>query len=177
VLTIATAAAVLLGETLLFSLWTHSNPFFVLKQISSQSAQYVSEENGLIGLLMKAGVPSNVSILICFVSGLIAGCFLIWQSRHCSPLVLFAIAATIGRLWMYHRRYDDCMLVFLFVPLLTAAWKSPTSLPLLCVALLGLSLWFPLREPDQIAFVVSAKIASWVAALFAMLKKASVTEL
>jgi hypothetical protein len=169
-MTIATAAGVLLGETLLFSLWTHSNPFIVLKQISFQSAQYVNEENGLIGLLMKAGVSSSVSILVCFILGLIAACLLIWQSRHCSPLLLFAIAASIGRLWMYHRRYDDCMLVFLFVPLLTAAWKSPTSLLVVSATLLGLSLWLPLREPDQVAFVVSAKIASCVVALFAMVK-------
>jgi hypothetical protein len=64
--------------------------------------------------------------------------------QHTSLLTLFACAAVIGRVFTYHRPYDDLMLVFLLLALLTLAFSYPSRLNIIIVSLVGLTLWLPL---------------------------------
>jgi hypothetical protein len=98
-------------------------------------------------------------------------CFwLLWKYRSRSPLILFAIPAVIGRLWMYHRRYDDAMLVFLLVPLGLLALSRRTPATLVSFLIVGLSLSAPPRDSDQTTAVILAKVLVWIVGLWHLLQ-------
>ncbi len=44
---------------------------------------------------------------------MVAALALLHRFRDAAPSVQAAIACVAGRLWTYHRRYDDVMLIFL----------------------------------------------------------------
>jgi hypothetical protein len=86
---------------------------------------------------------------------------LTWLWRDSSTLTLFAIAATTGRLWGYHRPYDDVMLVFLLVPLGKLALTDRSISTVLAFCLVGLSLWMPNKHIPRPVFQF-AQISSWL---------------
>jgi hypothetical protein len=76
-----------------------------------------------------------------------------------------AILCVMARLWMYHRRYDDMMLVFLLLALAIAALEHEKKTSFIPFCLVGATLWLPLRESHHTPPVVLTKVAIWLGAL------------
>jgi hypothetical protein len=167
----ATASGFILGATTIICVWVRTGPITFVRQMFQQSAQWDDGDRGLIGLLLHFGVPRTAVTLGGLGLGLVAAAVLLWRFRHHSVLTLAAIAAVVGRLWMYHRPYDNVMLIFLLVPLGLLAFARASRLAQLAFTLVGLSLWAPLRAAEQIPVVVFCNVAVWLFGLAVLLRQ------
>jgi hypothetical protein len=96
---------------------------------------------------------------------------LMWLWRNGETLALFAVAATMGRLWSYHLNYDDVMLIFLVVALGKLVLARPSLGTILAFSLVGLTLWVPVRswhKPYPLALQV-AQVSIWLFGLAVLL--------
>lgn len=140
-------------------------PWLMLAQLAAAAGGFANEGTyGLNHLLADAGVPSTLRNPLAALLVTLPGLALMWRVRHSLPLT-FAVAAVWGRLWTYHKSYDDVMLAFLLVPLGLLALRRPLVSPASAAfAAVGLLAWVPGRilglEPVQMA-----QLVVWPAAL------------
>jgi hypothetical protein len=111
---------------------------------SRPPVEYPQGYSCLLPVLMECGMSWSTATRLGAVVGLLAAGMLMWRWRNGPTLTLFAIAATIGRLWSYHRPYDDVMLIFLVVALGQLVLARRSLGAILAFSLVGISLWTPL---------------------------------
>jgi len=159
---------------------TRTNPVEMLQQAYAVAQGWVDHPNLSVRELIPVGTSSFSSVLLdlqmdrklatplAAIAGLLLAGVLTWLWRYSSTLTLFAIAATTGRLWGYHRPYDDVMLVFLIVPLGKLALTDRSIGTVLAFCLVGLSLWTPNKHIPRPVFQF-AQISSWLFGLAILL--------
>jgi hypothetical protein len=141
-----------------------TNPLEMLMQLKAMGA-YLAE-GGTLGIahgLASLGLSPDRINLISAAIVMIPAVAIMWMLRDRPLLELFAIAAVAGRLWTYHRSYDDVMLIFLILAalriLFELGWKH---LPALAVAALVIaSVFVPGRVLGVPAFQL-VQIFVWV---------------
>ncbi|MEZ5293970.1 MAG: glycosyltransferase family 87 protein [Vicinamibacterales bacterium] len=152
---------------------TGATPWRMLGQLARAAGGYASEGTfGLVEILGPLGVPDALLNPAAAVVVTVPGLILMWTVRPSLPAT-FAVAAVWGRLWTYHKSYDDVMLAFVLVPLAIAALRARAVGPALAAfAAMGLLAWVPGRvlafEPVQIA-----QLVVWPCALAVVLVDAS----
>jgi hypothetical protein len=163
----ALVSAALLGgvATAFASLWTGRSPIALLGQVFGQAAQWEGGDSGLLRLLLEAGIAREAAIPLLAVVSLVAGGVLLHRYRHASLPIQVGIMAVVGRLWAYHRRYDDMLLLFLLLPLGQAALARPTHSNWSLFFAVGLTLWLPFREADHGVVLIAVKVSLWVGGL------------
>jgi phosphate starvation-inducible membrane PsiE len=175
----ATAYVVL--ATLFTWVMTKTNPIEMLEQMYALAQRWAYHPNPFIHEQIGLGCNSFTSVLIdlqlaprvatplAAITGLLLTGVLMWLWQNSSTLTLFAIVATTGRLWSYHRPYDDVMLIFLIVALgkLVITHRSMGTVFAFC--LVGLSLWAPFPKAFPPLPVQIAIISSWLFGLAVLL--------
>ena len=141
--------------------WTGSRPLEVLREWYTQSAAWDQGDSGVIGLLRASGLSRRLVTGAALGLGALVGLGLAFRFRTNSTLALSALLCVVGRLWMYHRRYDDTMLLFLLLALGALALRTGRRGPWGAFALVGLSLWAPLRLAWHTPPVIGLKLAAW----------------
>jgi hypothetical protein len=134
----------------------------MLKHMYSQSAEWDAGDSGLIGVLLHMGAPRSAVVTGALFAGAVSALVCSWCLRTTPLATSFAVLSVIARLWMYHRRYDDTMLIFLLVVLGGLTLRRPSAWRLIVFGLVGLSLWLPLREQDQTAVIVAGRVFAWL---------------
>ncbi|HWP05930.1 MAG TPA: glycosyltransferase family 87 protein [Polyangiaceae bacterium] len=163
-------AALTLGlGTACVALWLERNPIALLVLAFRESAGWVPCDSGLLRLLLELGAPQRWAVPLLAVTAVAIGSAVLWRHRAQSILIKGAILAVVARLWTYHRRYDDVLLVFFLVPLGVHALKRRTASAWLGFFAVGLTLWLPLRQEDTGSGLIALKIAVWLAALWQLL--------
>jgi hypothetical protein len=126
-------------------LTTKTDPVEMLHQMSIGANSVARDMPSILKLLIvKFHVPVDTA-----VKGLAGACLLLataimFLCRHRPMLVLFSIAAFVGRVWMYHRPYDDFMLVPILICVgLLAVKPGENRSALLMFILMGITLWLP----------------------------------
>jgi hypothetical protein len=141
-----------------------TNPLEMLKQAIDAGMTRGSDggSSSLLSLLLKLNVHRTVATRVSAVVGLVSTATIAWIWRKATTLSLFAMAATIGRLWTYHHSYDNVMLVFLVVALGEAFLMRYSNSMAFAFFIVGVSLWTPDRFipgghslPVQIAQMIS----------------------
>ena len=162
--TIALVAALDMGASSLI-VWyvTKTNPLEMLRQLFLMGS--VLGTDGTMGLthsLIDLGFDRRVATLAGVALVMVPAVAIMFRQRHNDLLTGFATAAVAGRLWTYHRPYDNVMLVFLLVALAKAAMDS--SRPRwgwLGFWLVGISIWVPVSVSNLSLFQVYQHVA-WV---------------
>lgn len=164
----ATAAAYgVLASALAWQV-TGTPPWVMLGQLAKGAGGFSNEGTfGLNHVLQTLGVAPSLRNPIAAALVTVPGLALMWSTRRSLPMT-FAVAALWGRLWTYHKSYDDVMLAFLMVPLGVAALRrGGVSWALVVFGLMGVLEWIPGRilamEPVQIA-----QLVVWPCALAAL---------
>jgi hypothetical protein len=125
---------------------------------------FVQDSQGLVNALIGLGLtPKQVTPVLALGVGL-PGLIGLYLYRH-RPLVdLFAAASVIGRLWAYHKSYDNMMLEFLLVALAAAAFVRGTPIAWASFLVVGITVWMPasLSRSDWFLFL---QIAVWLSGL------------
>ena len=132
--------------TLLTSWWIHTNPVEMSLQMWQASHQWIATGGGYSPLkfMLLADPGNRYATGGIALTGMIAALVLMSLCRKCSILLLFAIAAVLGRMWTYHNIYDNTMLLFLLVYLGVASVRDQPKIQSVAVFLLvGATLWSP----------------------------------
>ncbi|MEO2091850.1 MAG: glycosyltransferase family 87 protein [Gemmataceae bacterium] len=140
---------------------TGTNPAEMLLQMLSAGADYVHDSQGLIGLLLNLGLTPKQVTPVLAAGVLVPGAAALWLGRRRPVDVGFAVAAVVGRLWAYHKGYDNMMLAFLVVALARVAFASRSVSAALTFLIVGATLWSPASLAKHEAFVL-LQLAVWV---------------
>jgi hypothetical protein len=170
----ASLAAAAYGAAASLVTWavTDTAPWHMLGQLARAAGTYSDDGTlGLVEVLAPLDVPAALRNPIAALLVTVPGVLLMFLVRGSLPLA-FAVAAVWGRLWTYHKSYDDVMLVFLLVPLAAAALRRPAlSLPLVIFGLMGVLAWVPGRIL-ALDVVQGAQLIAWPVALAVVLAHA-----
>lgn len=145
--------------------WIGSSPSALFSQLFGQAAAWDGGDAGPLRLLLTLGVPRGTAIPALAGVGVLSGLYLLQRYREAPASIHAAILCVVGRLWTYHRRYDDVMLLFLLLPLGLAAIERGGRRAWVSFIAVGLTLWLPFREIDHGSLLITAKTFIWVAAL------------
>lgn len=131
-------------------------------------SSYADSGSFIIEFLSNTGIPIELAIFaLMLASG--AGCLFLLSKAGSMPLIYqFAMLSVAGRLGMYHRSYDNVMLVFLYIAFLHCLFTCPNRLNIGVFYLLGLSLWLPANWFDAPLMGVAQSVV-WVGALVFLL--------
>jgi Glycosyltransferase family 87 len=167
----ASLAAAAFGVVASLVTWAHTGapPWRMLEQLAQAAGGYANAGTiGLVDTLAMLGAPPLLLNPAAAVLVSVPGLLLMWAVRPSLPLA-FAVAAAWGRMWTYHKSYDDVMLVFLLVPLGVAVLGGRGGLATLGVfGLMGGLAWLPGRLLDLSAVQV-AQVVIWPTALGVLL--------
>lgn len=105
---------------------------------------FADQGNSLLNVFQIIGVPIQLGIPILLILGMIVVPLMFNRVAKLSLINQFAIASVIGRLWTYHRVYDNVMLLFLYLAVLELTMEKPNRPNIFMLCLLGFSLWIPL---------------------------------
>ncbi len=123
-------------------------------------------------LLAAWGMHPRVALVLSLGAALFIG-FWSWvrmRRRQLSILVLVAVCAIVGRVFMPHRAYDNIMLFPALIAVLGIAIERRTPLSYAMAAAFGLSLWIPLTSLVRTAVMDGLVLLIWlVAAVYLML--------
>jgi hypothetical protein len=125
---------------------------------------------GILEPLTATGMsPEHVSV-VGLGLGVMTALAIMLRYRNLPVLELMAVAATIGQLCTYHRRYDQVNLLFPLVALGLLAFRRPGRTTWLAFALFGASLWLPHRDRHLTIYPVALlQYLAWIFGLFVML--------
>lgn len=125
---------------------TQTTPWHMLRQLAEKAADYIDHGTiGLVDVLKACGIPPAQITLLTPLLVVLPSLLCMLLCRK-SLLISFAIAAVGGRLWTYHKSYDDIMLLFLLFPLGWLACRRRSISPALILFLLiGILAWLPGR--------------------------------
>ncbi len=119
---------------------------------------------GSLATLSQKGVPTSHTLLEAFGmghlrtlgSGLLLAGFGLWayRHRHGSPWLLMSVAALVSRFWMYHRWYDDLILLVPMVALFQISHRGPypDGRDVVAGVLLGLTILLSLAPGGRYLF-------------------------
>lgn len=147
---------------------TSTNPVEMLLQMLSAGSEYVTDSQGFIGLLLRLGLSTEEVTPVLAIGILSPGFAALVFFRHRSVVDLFAVAAVVGRLWAYHKGYDNMMLAFLLVALGRAALIRQTPLAVGAFLICGVMAWAPASLSRQDAYVYAQFIA-WICGVIVLL--------
>jgi Glycosyltransferase family 87 len=148
---------------------TKTNPIEMVLQMLHAGQAYMSATSfGPLSILLSLGMPESKAVALAAISVLGIGAVLMWIWRQAAMLAQFAIASVVGRLWTYHRLYDNVMMLFLLVALGEMAIRSRKPLHVIMFLIVGLTLWAPGKACDHFAFQVFQD-AAWTIGLGVLL--------
>jgi hypothetical protein len=150
-----------------------TSPIEMILQMFVQSSLIPIGGVGPLNVLLEHGALAGPTNAAAGAAGLVAVVLLMIRFRDTSTLTLFSIAAVIGRLFFYHRQYDNVMLVFPLVALGLGMFEKPSALRIGIFLIFGCSLWFPLRYSDYTDLVQLIFGAIWIGGLCAVLAYSS----
>ena len=143
---------------------TKLDPIYMLNRIIEQSKYFADQGYSGINIFTNLGFdPKITTVLLAFV-GTVAITIIFYLWRNYSLLNLFATASVIGRIWTYHRTYDNVMLIFLLLAMIKMTFKSYHKLSILMLTLVSISLWLPGKMTD-LALIQVAQFVIWISAL------------
>ena len=143
---------------------TKLTPIYMLNKILGQSKDFADKGYSAIHAFTALGFDPRQATVFLGIIGILAITIIIYLCRNYSLLNLFAICSVIGRICVYHRHYDNLMLVFLLLAIIKTTFDNPNKLNTLFLTLVALSLWLPARIIDYANFEV-VQIIIWISAL------------
>jgi hypothetical protein len=162
----AAATAALYGGVATGITWlvTGVEPIHMLQQMASGATQFIND--GTLGMVdvgaMMGASPTTLLWLPLLVA--VPGLAVMAAVRR-SPSLAFGVAALWGRLWTYHKSYDDVMMVFILIPLGVLALGARRSRPaLIAFVAMGILAWLP-GQLQRLPEVQILQLAVWPIAL------------
>jgi hypothetical protein len=167
---LATLLAYLVVSSAVVCFQVGESPWKMFGQLGRGVSDYAPDAHlGILDPLKLLGLPASVIISTGLLLGGAITAGLVWRFRERPTGHLMAIAAVVGQLWTYHRRYDEVVIVLLLVALGRLAVEQRTRIAWTGFVIVGLSLWLPHRDVDWY-WVAPLSYAAWIAGLAVLLR-------
>jgi len=165
---LAAAAIYLVAATVAIWIISGIDPLLMLKQSVQMAGMFAQTTDGLLTVVLDAGVPfrlaAPLTALLCIA---IFGPIL-WRYRDRSPMLLFAIAAIMSRLWTYNLNTSNLILVFLLLALWRLAIETRDLRATALFIAVAASLWVPASLSNH-HVVQLAEHLTWLAGIIGLL--------
>jgi hypothetical protein len=156
------------------SIWlvTKVDPISMIIRVIEQSKYFADRGASGINFLTIFGINAQSATIILGLAGvtILVTIFSFWKNS--SLFTLFAIASVIARICVYHRFYDNIMLIFLLLALIRIAFIKANKINILMSILVAASLWLPrsvIVMIDVGGKIESIQIIIWIIALIHLL--------
>ncbi|MGB3757363.1 MAG: glycosyltransferase family 87 protein, partial [Rivularia sp. (in: cyanobacteria)] len=143
---------------------TKLTPIYMINKILKQSKHFADKGYSGIHAFTALGFDPKQATILLGIIGILTITTIIYLCRNYSLLNLFAICSVIGRICIYHRIYDNLMLMFLLLAIIQITFDNLNKLNIFLLTLVSLSLWLPAIIID-FANLEFAQIVIWIAAL------------
>ncbi|NJM19915.1 MAG: DUF2029 domain-containing protein [Richelia sp. RM2_1_2] len=143
---------------------TKLTPIYMLDKIFGQSKYFADKGYSGIHLFTALGFDPKQATLFLGIIGILIITIVIYLCRNYSLLNLFAICCVIGRVFTYHRIYDNPMLIFLLLAMIKITFENTSKLNVFFLSLVSLSLWLPAIVID-FANLEFVQLIIWIIAL------------
>jgi len=163
--------AFMLASTLAVALWVSSSPLEMIHLWIHRAEQHLGQGYDFSSLLICAGANFQIATRVAEALVLSAALTVFVFARNLPLLTLFGLAAGFGRLWTYHRLYDNFLLAILLIALAEVAFQTRRVSTFLTLAMFGLSLWVFTRSMD-VPTVHIAHVLIWIAAMAVLCRDA-----
>ncbi len=172
---LAIAAIVVMASAAAVSMWSGHSPIELLtRTYPPGGARFTGQGYSLVTLISALGIAPRTASIACAAVGF-AGLFyaLRFVDGARDPLLVLALVGFVMRISMYHRGYDDLLLVFLLLACLRL-WIATPSLRTTAVTL---ALLATLQAPrgnsvDSSLSLACAVFAIWTCAMIVVLVQA-----
>lgn len=161
----------MIASTLVLCVWSHSPPLEMLCLWMHRAEQHLGQGYDFSSLLIYMSVNPQVATRVAEVMVLGTAIMLFIFVRDLPLLTLFGLAAGFGRLWTYHRLYDNFILAILLIALAEVAFITRRVSTFSVLAVFGLSLWFFPRALD-VPTIHIVHILIWMAAMTVLCRDA-----
>ncbi len=155
------ASAIVLASAAAVSLWSgHALSELVVTTYPPGGMKFTQEGYSLVTIVSTLGVPPRTASLICAVAGFATLAYALrFVDIKRDPLLVFALIGCVTRISMYHRHYDDVLLVFLYLACLrlwivAPSW-STTAVMLAMAATLNAPFRFQIPTADMIVWATA----------------------
>src|SRR5262249_23764502 len=161
------AGTYIVGGTAVVCIWLNEPPLDLI-QLWIQSAESLAcAEYSPATFICRLGVPANTANRACEMVVMVAAVAGFAWLRGVSLVTLFGLAAGFGRLWTYHRVYDNFMLVILLVAIADAYLRTTQWQLGAAMLAVGSTLWLPPKVAD-LEVIQLLHLALWGAAIVAL---------
>lgn len=143
---------------------TKLTPIYMLNKIIGQSKYFADKGYSGINAFTALGLDPKQATLLLGILGIFLITIIIYLCRNYSLLNLFAICCVIGRVFTYHRIYDNLMVIFLLLAIIKLTFEKPNKLNILFLSLVSLSLWLPAIIIDK-ANLEFVQMMIWIISL------------
>jgi hypothetical protein len=143
-------------------------PLLMLEQSAQMAGAFAKTTAGLLTVVLDAGVTYRLAAPLTAL--LCAAIFapISWHHRDSSPMLLFAIAAVMSRLWTYNLNTSNLILVFLLLALWRLAIETRDMRATGLFLAVGASLWVPASLSEH-HIVQLAEHVTWLAGIIGLL--------
>ena len=145
-------------------LMTGVGPVELFLQMLRQSRYVTIGDTSLLGQ-MRLLLPYPIALTGLALVGVLTTAWLSWTHRGDSPLIAVSVAAVLGRLCLYHRQYDNVMLMFPLLTLGLLALNARKPWIWGAFAIYGITLWAPLPYASYHSFTILVLSAVWLFSL------------
>jgi hypothetical protein len=149
---------------------TRVNLVSVFKGLYEQLYYFGDHGYTAVTVFSSLGVRPEMATLL--LGGMVCsiGMIFLRSLRHQPLLSLFAMSSVMGRVALYHRVYDNVMLVFLLAALMSLFFQSGKRNDLFIFILVGVTLWIPAKLTD-FSIVQIAQTIIWISSLIYLLMR------
>ncbi|MCB1598521.1 MAG: DUF2029 domain-containing protein [Xanthomonadales bacterium] len=165
-----------LGILAVLSAWactqTHVSPLAVLDYwLRFAELDFISagdsQGSSAGGVLAVSGLDPRAAVSISLVAAMALTIWIWRRGGGQSPMILLALCAILGRVFMPHRAYDNIMLFPALIALLAITLQRRSAACYAVAAVFGASVWLPMTSLVRSAWLEAALLWFWlVAAVF-----------
>ena len=165
---LAAAATYLIVATTAIWAISRTDPVRMLLQAVRMAGTYAGTTNGLLTPVLNIGIPYRLAAPLTAIVCLAIFTPLLYYYRERSPMLLFAIAAVLSRLWTYNLNTSNLILVFLLLALWRLAIETRDARASGLFLAVGASLWIPARFSEY-PVIQLAEHLIWLGGLIGLL--------
>ena len=147
---------------------SRTNPIQMLLQSAHGAGRFATVTACPLAVLLDLGVPYEIAAPLTAIVCLAIFTPLLWYNRERSPMLLFAIAAVLSRLWTYNFNTSNMILVFLLLALWRLAIETRDARAGSLFLAVGASLWIPARFSEY-PVIQLAEHLIWLSGLLGLL--------
>jgi hypothetical protein len=161
------AGMYVVGATAVVCIWLNASPVELIQQWIQRAEKFACVDYGPASLICHLGFPANTVNRICEATVIAGATAIFARLRGLSLVTLFGLAAGIGRLWTYHRLYDNFVLVILLVAIGDAYLRRKQWQLGVAMLAVGSTLWLP-PKMAEIEIIQVLHVTLWGAATIAL---------